>query len=668
MQKTVARPALRLRLLGRLIVSRNGVAVELPTSRKVRALLAYLAMSPRPLSREHLCEMLGDTANDPRGDLRWCLSRARALLDDGERRRLVSDGEAVGIDLCDGEVDAQAVERAIDAGIGTLDATRLQALADAFAGEFVEALHLDRSPLLDHWMDAQRRRFRGFRVAILERLVERLAARGDADGAALETWLQLAPFDLRAHGRLLQSFASQRQIGDAERHLATTERAFEAEGLDPRPLRAAWTRALADVASAIGSSASAATAAPPAADERGDSVPARRASIAIMPFVEWPPSDEPRGGLADGLAHDIITRLAKLRSLFVIAPGSIFALRERRVEPAQAARMLNVDYLVSGAVRRSGERIVVHCELSATRTAQIVWADVFEQTLDDALLVLDELGSRIVSLLAGEIELLERNRAVLLPPNSLDAWQAHHRGLWHMYRFDREHNQRARHYFEIALRLDPHYSRAHAGLSFTHFQDAFQHWTPREQAVASAAGSAERSLRCDERDPAAHWSMGRALWLRGERDPALKELRAAVELSPNFALGHYTLAFVHSQSGDAGAALEASDHARQLSPFDPLLFGMLGARAMALVRMGRFGEAADWALKAADRPNAHAHIQAIAAFSLTLAGRVDEARRYADRARAAAAGYRVDDFLSSFSFPADTQAAYRRAASAVGLV
>ena len=82
----------------------------------------------------------------------------------------------------------------------------------------------------------------------------------------------------------------------------------------------------------------------------------------------------------------------------------------------------------------------------------------------------------------------------------------------------------------------------------------------------------------DEHDPAAHWAMGRALWLKGSHDEAIGELRQCVNLSPNFALGHYTLAFVHSQSGDPRAAIEAADHSRLLSPFDPLLFGMLEAK------------------------------------------------------------------------------------------
>ena len=246
----------------------------------------------------------------------------------------------------------------------------------------------------------------------------------------------------------------------------------------------------------------------------------------------------------------MITRLAKLRSLFVIAQGTVFALHERRIGPEEAGRMLNVDYVVSGSVRRQGKRLTVTVELAETRTARIVWAEIFDHKLDDAFLVLDEIGNRIVASIASEIETIERNRAILRPPNSLDAWEAHHRGLWHMYRFSKPDNEQAQHFFEMAVRLDPTFARAYAGLSFTHFQNAFQGWAKREPEIDRAFEAAGQSLMADDRDPAAHWAMGRALWLRGRHDQSVVELEQAIDLSPNFALGHYTLAFVHSQAGD----------------------------------------------------------------------------------------------------------------------
>jgi tetratricopeptide (TPR) repeat protein len=170
----------------------------------------------------------------------------------------------------------------------------------------------------------------------------------------------------------------------------------------------------------------------------------------------------------------------------------------------------------------------------------------------------------------------------------------------------------------------------------------------------------------DDRDPAAHWAMGRALWLRGRETESLTELATSVDLSPNFALGHYTLGFVQSQSGDPQAAISAVDQSRRLSPFDPLLFGMLSTRAMSHARRGEFEDAAVWAIKGAARPNAHVHILAIATECLALAGRLDEARGYLGRIRERTPGYTSRDFFTAFRFGPDAQELFRRGANLVG--
>ena len=136
-----------------------------------------------------------------------------------------------------------------------------------------------------------------------------------------------------------------------------------------------------------------------------------------------------------------------------------------------------------------------------------------------------------------------------------------------MYRFNRPDNERARHFFETAVRLDPTFARAYAGLSFTHFQNAFQGWAQREPEIDRAFEAAGQSLMVDDRDPAAHWAMGRALWLRGHHDPSVVELEQSIDLSPNFALGHYTLAFVQSQAGRSGGRHLVL---RPLAPPEPL--------------------------------------------------------------------------------------------------
>jgi DNA-binding SARP family transcriptional activator len=660
--------SLAFRLLGPLQLSRGGDSLALPSSRKVRALLGYLVLARRPVARSQICELLWDVPNDPRGELRWCLSKIRGLIDEKGRKRVVADGTTIRLDLADCAVDTLEATRAPEHGIQKLGVDRQKELAGLFAGELLEGLEIARSPMFDAWITAERRRFRGIQAVLLENLARALPH--DTAAPYIDEWLKLSPFDRHAHELLLTSLARQGRINDGEAHLAAACKLFEADGLDSAPLRELWQRAREK--NAVMSQAGAAQLVHANFTEirRAPlSAPAstRRASIAVMPFVDRSSEADRRGGAADALAHDVITRLAKLRSMFVIAQGTTFALRDRAVGPEEAGRMLNVDYVVSGSVRRSGRKFTVTADLIETRTARIVWAEVFDEKIDDALAVLDEIGNRIVASVAHEIEMVERNRAVLKPPNSLDAWEAHHRGLWHMYRFSKADNERARQFFAQAVKLDPTFARAYAGLSFAHFQNAFLGWKKPKPEIDRAFEAAGKGLMVDDRDPAAHWAMGRAIWLRGGQEQAIAELERAVDLSPNFATAHYTLAFVHSQSGDPHAAISFSDHSRQLSPFDPLLFAMLATRALALARLGQDDEAAEWAMKSTARPNAHQHIMAIAACTLSLAGRVEDANVYKAKIRERVPNYAMADFLAAFRMEPEGADLFRQAGQRIGI-
>lgn len=663
-EPTGATGGLRLRLLGPMAILRDGTPMALPPSRKVRALLGYLALAPRPVLRERLCELMWDVPDDPRGELRWCLSKIRRLLDEPGAARVAASRDAVSLRLGDCQVDAAEIAAAIAAGIGTLGPDRLRALSGLFVGELLEGSEALRSPRFDLWLTSRRRHLHACRAAVIEHLV-RCHPGADEEAMAHRTvWVAIAPFDVRAHAALLDALTAQGRLDDCKEHLAAAARLFASEDLDFEPVRAAWQAIMGRGPGAAASTAPAVVAPP----DPACAAPApRRASLAVMPFAREGSEDGVGGAAAHGLTHDIITRLAKLRSLFVIARGSVFALAERGVGPQDAAVRLGVDYVVGGTVRRRAGLVSVAVELAEARTARIVWAEAFDHAPGETFAVLDEIGDRIVSELAAEIEATECRRAVLKPPSSLDAWDAYHRGLWHLYRFTRGDNERAQHFFERSTALDPTFARPHAGLSFVHWQNAFQRWEDRGVEIRRALDAAGQSLLVDDHDPAAHLAMGRALWLGDRQAESVAELERSVDLSPNFALGHYSLAFVQSQSGDPEAAIASSEQSCRLSPFDPLLFGMLGARAMALARLGRLDEAADWAVKAAARPNAHAHILAIAACCLGLAGRPAEGRAFAEAVRATRPRYGVEDFLAAFHFAGPDAALFRRGAEGVGL-
>src|SRR5205807_5594482 len=110
----------------------------------------------------------------------------------------------------------------------------------------------------------------------------------------------------------------------------------------------------------------------------------------------------------------------------------------------------------------------------------------------------------------------------------------------------------------------------------------------RAPQIEKAYEAASQALLADERDPAAQWAMGRAMYLQERWDECETYLTRSVDLSPNFALGHYNLSFLRSVVGSPTVAIADSDLSRQLSPYDPMLFGMLSTRAMSLVRLGQF--------------------------------------------------------------------------------
>lgn len=680
--------SLTLELLGPMRVSRDEEALVLPASRKLRGLLAYLALASHATTRNHLCELLWDTPSDPRGELRWALSKLRGVLDEPGRTRVKATGESVRLDVTDVRVDALEVQRAIRSGLATCDVEQLRNLAARFRGDFLEGLTIDRSAPFSAWLLAQRRSLRVARLSILERLTQALPASSDEALDVLETWIQLAPLALRAHEILLGLLAERGRFREGEEHLAATARLFDAEGQDWRPLGTIWRELRTQHVLAHSSGGATEERFPVrrqgdlqvrSADEQSD-LPAaalsgfhlhaprdsgvsHRASVAVMPFECQ--DGEMRASLGDALTTDVITRLAKLRSLFVIAEGTVLSMQ---TNPWDAGQRLKMEYVASGAVQRDGDRVSVVVQLIDTSTARIVWTDLFEARLGNSLTVpTDQISSRIANAVASQIEQAERNRAIVKPSQLLNAWEAHHLGLWCMYRFDREENIKAQQYFEQATRLDPGFARPHAGLAFTHVQRVYLGWGESGPAIEQASRSAAQAVQADELDPLARWAMSIVLWTQGRRQQALAELQAALELSPNFALGHYSLGYALAQTGDARVALATTDYASELSPYDPLRLLADPARALALLRLGRHAEAADEAVKSLTRPNAHAHSYGLAAMCLMLAERREEAVSTAAALRQRWPHYCIDNLLAALYLQKDFRTQFRAEAPGLGL-
>jgi DNA-binding SARP family transcriptional activator/TolB-like protein len=648
-------PADHVLLLGPLQVVRNGAELSEPPSRKVRALLAYLAMAPRPVTREKLCELFWDVADDPRGELRWCLSKLRSLVDEQATKRLIADRRQVSLDTASLHVDALVVARSAQKTLSSPSPSDLRSLLALYRGDFLEGLSMERAPSFENWLASQRHRFGQLRQQLLERLSSILPPESDDRLVVLRECIEVAPFDEAVHIELVRTLLRRGLYAEAEHQIDAAVRRFQTGGVDPASLKAALAAAQRSASRPAGVSSVGVARFEPPTDRQA--VATHGPTLLLMPFTAAPEN----AADADSVTSDIIFGFAKLRSIRVIARGTAFSLRSHA--PTTAAGIVNAQYVASGHLRRDGKKYLVSVELIDPKSDRIFWADEFSCNAVDSFAAPPLLATRIITGLDAEIHVIERNRALLMPPASLDAWQAYHLGLSRLYRFTSESNREAQQFFTRAIALDPTYSRSYAGMSFTHFQNAFHlHVRESEREVASAIETAEKALQADPSDPAAHCAIGRALWLARAHDGAIGELNQSIRLSPNYAFAHYSMAFVQCQTGDPGCAIDAADIAAQLSPLDPMMFGTYRVRTFALLRLGKVEEAADCAALVGRHAGDHFHAHAVAALTLAAAGRIEEARAARQRISELRPDYNFRQFTEALHMLDDLTGIYQKAA------
>jgi len=375
---------------------------------------------------------------------------------------------------------------------------------------------------------------------------------------------------------------------------------------------------------------------------------ASRPSIAVLPFRLA--GDHPRyAAFAQALPDELITELSRLRWLFVTARSSSFRLQLSDTDLIDIGRVLRVRYCLSGTIDFSDQRLTVTVELVDTVDSGVVWADRFVGRIDDVHAMREEILSRVLTALDIRIPLHEAALARLAVPEDLDAWSAYHLGLQHMYRFNRIDNAAAARLFEQATTLDPCFARAHAGLSFVHFQMAFMRYTDNVAGeIGQARRLAERGLELDPLDPFVNFTMGRSYWLEGDLDSSLGWLERATSVSPNYAQGIYARAWTEALAGRALEWRQHVDLAMRLSPIDPMHYAMMATRALTHMVLGEDAEAADWAERAARSPGAHVLIAMIATAAQALKGNADRAAEWAANVRERNCALNREDFCRAF--------------------
>ncbi len=387
-------------------------------------------------------------------------------------------------------------------------------------------------------------------------------------------------------------------------------------------------------------------------DTRGGETGDHRPTVAVLPFYS---TDILLAPLGEGLAHDLITALCRLRWLFVIARGSSFRFVSHQHDVRDVGRALNIRYCLSGSVSRTGNEVIVDVELADTRSGRLCWQHRYVEPRENIHEVRQNLVDSLVSTLDIQIPMHEASLAALRVPDDLDAWSHYHLGVRHMFRFKARDNAVAAEHFRVAVSRSPEFARAHAGLSFTSFQDAFLKYVPDlEEARRLARGFAEEALALDPQDPFTNLCMGRALWLESELPSSRDWVERATRLSPNYAQAVYAHAWTETLRGNGDTGARSSELAMTLSPLDPLFYAMLGTRSLACMVNGDYAKASQWAERAVRSPGAHALIDIIAIAAHALNDDGDRARRMADRFHARRSGIGRTDFFRSFPFADET--------------
>jgi len=350
-----------------------------------------------------------------------------------------------------------------------------------------------------------------------------------------------------------------------------------------------------------------------------------RPAIAVLPFANMS-GDPEQEYFADGLAEDVLTRLAMWRWFPVIARNSSFTFKGRAVDVKEIGRALGARYVLEGSVRKAGERVRVTAQLIDAETGHHLWAERFDRKLEDVFAIQDELTDGIANALEAAIGRAEFERVRLKPPANLDAWDANQRGWWHAFRLTREDFAAAEPFFLRAIELDAGLAPPLTGIAWLRTFEGFFLWSPPATAFGEAAKRAQAALAIDPMDASACGMLGVIVSLTGKLDEALALCRRGIELNPSSSIAHQALAATHLFRGEALEGMKAGESAIRVSPNDVLLHMFLGTLSANHYMAGNYEQAVQIARLAVQRAPHYPIGWRGLANALGQLGRGDEAR------------------------------------------
>lgn len=331
---------------------------------------------------------------------------------------------------------------------------------------------------------------------------------------------------------------------------------------------------------------------------------AMKPAVAVLPFSNLN-RDADENYFCDGITEDITTALSKNRWLTVIARNSAFSFRDAQDSLKIVGQKLAANYIVTGSVRKAGTRARITVQVVDADNERSVWSERFDRDIVDIFDLQDEISDLVTARIESELGLSERQKAERRPRKNRGSWDIYQLGVAEFYKFTRKGNLNCQALMRQALEIDSDFASAHSRLAYAIvlsmvYFDAL----PDGERLDEALAAARRAIELDDQDANGYFIIGRVHLARREYDLAIDALEHSVTLNPCQAVTYCGLGDSLAYEGRLDEALEQFEIAVKLSPHDPFRWGFYSYRSLAHLFRGEFEDAALWARKSVQIPNA----------------------------------------------------------------
>jgi serine/threonine protein kinase/Flp pilus assembly protein TadD len=294
--------------------------------------------------------------------------------------------------------------------------------------------------------------------------------------------------------------------------------------------------------------------------------PTSEKSVAVLFFENLGGSKDDEY-FRDGMTEDIITELSKIKELQVFPRAAVLAYRDKTVTGPQVGHELNAACVLSGSLRRAGNRLRITAQLIQTQTGHSIWAERYDRELKDVFEVQDEIARSISQALRIKLSPQEEKAIARKQTENAQAYDYYLRGRQFFHQFRRKGFDFARQMFARAIVIDPNYARAYAGVAYC-CSFLYMYWDSSEDNLNEAEAAGKKAMELDPELAEAHAASALGFSLRKDFANAQKEYERAIQLDPKLYEAYYFYARTLFQSGDLTRAADMYEQAARLNPDD----------------------------------------------------------------------------------------------------